>query len=90
MKAIKASAHDHTHSALREFLRGLPLFYHLSEDEIAHFANYAHIKIYRKGQSLYREGESSLHFFCYFERLGQAFTCHARRRAGRCRHADKK
>ena len=63
MKAIKASAHDHTHSALQEFLRGLPLFYHLPEDEIAHFANYAHIKIYRKGQSLYREGESSLHFF---------------------------
>lgn len=43
--------------------KGLALFDHLSDKEIARFAEAAHIKSYKKGQYLYMEGEEAKFFY---------------------------
>lgn len=46
-----------------DFLKELTLFAHLSEKDIQHFAESAHIKSYKKGQYLYMEGEQAKYFY---------------------------
>jgi|GEM_PF-755461 len=51
-------------------IRRLPLFSHLTEDEIALFAEQFEVEIYRPGEYIYRQGENSYALYLFVEGRG--------------------
>lgn len=61
--AIKPRKSDTKKCTSLAFFKGLTLFAGLPENEVARFANAAHIQSYKKGKFLYLEGEKANYFY---------------------------
>lgn len=63
MIEIKERKSDVMPSKSLEFFKSLTLFNNLPDQDVAHFANAAQIKNYKKGKLLYMEGAKADFFY---------------------------
>lgn len=63
MTAIKERKIDSRHCISPAFFQKIPLFAKLPAEDVAHFADAARVKSYKKGQMLYLEGDQANAFY---------------------------
>ncbi len=59
MKALKSHETDNAFA----FFKGLTLFADIDRSEVTEFTNAGKPSTYKKGESLYREGDVAMHFY---------------------------